>query len=62
MVGNLCTLKSFTKCIVLSSKSMKYCVQDEPAVSGSRIKGKTVSATVLFDGGSQTALVRYKFA
>ena len=40
----------------------KLCVQDVPVVSNSRCKQGDITARLLFDSGSQTTLVRNKFA
>ena len=56
-VRNACALESISNCAVIGSKSLILCVQDI-AVS---CKGNKF-ARVLFDNGSQTTLVRDKFA
>ena len=40
----------------------KLCVQDVPVISKSRCKKGDNTARILFDSGSQTTLVRNKFA
>ena len=57
-----CALQSLASCASIGIKMTKLCVQDVPVISNSRCKKGDITARVLFDSGSQTTLVRNKFA
>ena len=57
-----CALQSLASCASIGIKMAKLCIQDVPVVSNSRPKKGEITARVLFDSGSQTTLVRNKFA
>ena len=65
-VYGACALQSLVNCAAISTKASKLCVQDISVNTGSRYrKGNSrpvKNARVLFDLGSQTSLVRDKFA
>ena len=51
-----------SNCAALSSKSVRLCAQDVSVNCNSKAKSDNLIAGVLFDNGSQTILVRDKFA
>ena len=57
-----CALQSLASCASIGIKMTKLYVQDVPVISNSRCKKGDITARVLFDLGSQTTLVRNKFA
>ena len=57
-----CALKHLASCANIGTKLAKLCVQDVPVICNLGSKIKVITARVLFDSGSQTTLVRNRFA
>ena len=57
-----CALQSLASCASIGIKMTKLCVQDFAVISNSRCKKDDITHRVIFDSGSQTILVRNKFA